>query len=83
MKYTLAIAACAAIAFASAANAAGPSDCTRLQKQTAEAIAAAPSGSATNQARNLASVASTFCATSMYAQGVARYNQALQLLAKG
>jgi hypothetical protein len=83
MKHTLIITACAAIALATAANAAGPSDCVKLSKQTADAIATSQSGRAQDQARSLASVASTYCATSMYAQGVARYNQALQILAKG
>lgn len=83
MKFTLIAAAVAAILMAPVASAAGLSDCIQLSKKTAEALAAAQPGENTDAARQHAQAARSFCATSQYAQGVARYTKALQLLGKG
>jgi len=82
MKFALIAAAAAAMLLAPAASAAGLSSCIQMSKQTAEALASAQPGRATDEARSLANAARTFCATSQYAQGVARYTKALQLLGK-
>ena len=75
--------AIAMLAFAPAANAAGISDCVHMAKQVADAISTAQPGQATNDARDQASAGRSFCASQMYAQGVAHYTQALKLLGKG
>jgi hypothetical protein len=75
-------AVCAAFVLAPAANASGLNDCIQLSKQVAEALNSAPSNSNFAQARNEARNGQTYCATGMYAQGVARYTKALQLLGK-
>ena len=73
-------AVCAAFVLAPA-SAAGLNDCNQLSKQVAEAISAAqPGTNAVSQARNEAKSGQLFCATGMFAQGVARYTKALQLL---
>lgn len=83
MKFTLIAAAAVAILVAPAASASGLSDCIQLSKKTAEALAAAQPSENTQAARENAQAARSFCATSQYAQGVARYTKALELLAKG
>jgi len=75
-------AVCATLAFAPIASASGLSDCIHLGKQVSSAIESAQPGKATDDARQEAIAGRSFCATSMYAQGVARYNKALQLLGK-
>lgn len=76
-------AVCASLAFAPAANAAGISDCVHMAKQVAEALNNAQPGKATDDARAQASAGRSYCASSMYTQGVASYSKALQLLSKG
>ena len=83
MKFTLIAAVAAAILVAPAASASGLADCIQLSKKTAEALAAAQQSDTTTAARQHADAARTYCATSQYAQGVARYTKALQLLGKG
>ncbi len=75
-------AVCAAFVLAPAASASGLNDCIQLGKQVNEALSSAQAGSNAAAARNEARVAQTYCATGMYAQGVARYTKALQLLGK-
>ena len=73
-------AVCAAFVLAPA-SAAGLNDCVQMGKQVAEALnAAQPGTNAVSQARSEAKSGQLFCATGMYAQGVARYTRALQLL---
>ncbi len=76
-------ATCAAFVLVPAASAAGLSDCIQLSKKAAEALAAAPTNDTTDAARANAQAGRSYCATSQYAQGVARYTKALQLLGKG
>ncbi|GAA0550530.1 hypothetical protein FHS83_001255 [Rhizomicrobium palustre] len=83
MKFTLIAAAVAAILVAPAASASGLSECIQLSKKTAEALATAQQNVNTDAARQHAQAARSYCATSQYAQGVARYTKALELLAKG
>jgi hypothetical protein len=75
-------AVCASLAFAPMANAADAKigDCVRMANQVSSAIAAAQPGQTTNEARALERAGRAFCAVSMYAQGVARYSKALELL---
>ena len=68
-------ATCAAFLLAPAASAAGLSDCIQLGKKAAEALAVAQTNDTTEAGRS-------YCASSQYAQGVARYTKALQLLGK-
>jgi hypothetical protein len=75
-------AVCATLAFVPAANAAGLSDCVHMAKQVTQALNEAQPGQATDTARVHAAAGRTFCMSSMYAKGVARYAQALQLLGK-
>jgi hypothetical protein len=85
MKFVtrLAVAAvCAAFAMAPAANASGVINCIQLGKKASEALTAAQPGQATDAARTEAAAARAYCASSMYAQGAARYTKALQLLGK-
>ena len=79
--HTLVIAA-SALALAPAASAASLNDCNQMSKEVSEALTNAPSGNAASQARSEAKSGQLFCATGMYAQGVARYTKALQLLGK-
>lgn len=65
------------------ASAAGLNDCVQMSKQVTEALNTAPATSNLSAARNEVHSAKLFCATGMYAQGVARYTKALQLLGKG
>ena len=83
MKFisTLVIAA-AALAWAPTASAADISDCIRMSKQVSQALDAAKPNDATSEARDAARAGRMFCSDGMYAQGVARYTKALQLLGK-
>jgi len=78
-------AACATLAFAPAASAADAnlSSCIQMAKQVSQAIDSAQPGQTTDQARQQARAGQSYCASSMYAQGVAHYAKALQLLGKG
>jgi hypothetical protein len=78
------IAMFATFAFAPAASAADAhmSDCIHLAKQVSQAIDSAQPGQAADQARQQANAGRSYCASSMYAQGVAHYSKALQLLGK-
>ena len=76
-------ATCAAFLLAPAASAAGLSDCIQLGKKAAEALATAQTNETTDAARAHAQAGRSYCASSQYAQGVARYTKALQLLGKG
>ena len=75
-------AVCATLAFAPTASAAGISDCVHMAKQVSSALDAAQPGQATDDARTQANAGRSYCASSMFAQGVARYSKALQLLGK-
>ena len=72
-----------ALALAPAASASGLADCINMGKQVAEALSTAQPGQPADAARNNANAARSYCASGMYAQGVARYSKALQLLGKG
>ena len=75
----------AALSFASAASAADArlSDCISMSKQVTAALDSAQPGNKTDEARNQAAAARNYCASQMYAQGVAHYSKALELLGKG
>ena len=75
-------AVCATLAFAPMASASGISDCVHMAKQVSSAIASAQPGKTTDDARQQADVGRTYCASSLYASGVAHYSKALQLLGK-
>jgi len=68
--------------FASAANAADAklSNCTQMAKLVATAIDAAQPGKARDDAVVQQRAGQAYCGFSMYAQGVAHYEKALQLL---
>ena len=74
----------ATLGLAPAANAADAklSDCIKMAKQVATAIDNAQPGNSTDAARDEQAAARNYCSSSMYAQGVAHYNKALQLLGK-
>ncbi len=76
-------AVCAAFALAPAATASGLNDCIQLNKKVTEALNTAQPGETTEAAKAQVQAGRTYCASSMYAQGVARYAKALQLLGKG
>ena len=84
MKFAFALVALTTLAFVPAANAADarPSDCYKIAKQVTAALEAATPNTSTEAARQQASDGRAFCASQMYAQGVARYTKALQLLGK-
>jgi hypothetical protein len=84
MKFAFALVALSTLALAPAANAADArlTDCVHLAKQVSSALEAAQPGTTTDQAREQASAARSFCSSQMYSAGVARYNKALQLLGK-
>jgi hypothetical protein len=86
MKFVtrVAIAAvCAAFALAPAASASGLNECIQMSKKAAEALTAAQPSDTTDAAKAQVLAGRSYCASSMYAQGVARYAKALQLLGKG
>jgi len=83
MKFTSTLAvAVAALVLAPTAGAASQNDCVQMGKEVAQALNAAPAGTNMAEARNDAAQGQLFCATGMYAQGVARYAKALELLGK-
>jgi len=85
MKFvtTAAIAALCAAFVLAPASAAGLTDCVSMSKQVSEALSAAqPNANNLAQARTEANSGRSYCAMGMYAQGVARYTKALQLLGK-
>lgn len=73
-----------ALAIAPAAFAADArlADCVNLGKQTSAALESAQPGSNTDAAKAEAKAGRSYCASSMYTQGVAHYSKALQLLGK-
>lgn len=73
-------AAISGLMFASAANAANLSDCVQMAKQVATAVDAAQPGKAKDNAVTEQRAGQSYCGYSMYAQGVARYAKALQIL---
>jgi len=73
-------AAISGLMFASAANAASVSDCVQMAKQVATAVDAAQPGKAKSDAVTEQRAGQSYCGFSMYAQGVAHYTKALQLL---
>ena len=75
-------AVCAVVAFASAANASGLSDCLKMDKQVAQALSEAQPSEAKTAAEANATAGRSYCLSSMYKKGVDRYAQALQLLGK-
>ena len=75
-------AVCAAFVLAPAASASGLNDCIHMGKQVTAALESAQPGQSTDAARAQANAARMFCGTGMYAEGVARYSKALQLLGK-
>ena len=76
--------AAAVLAFSPAANAADAKlrDCIQMAKQVSQALETAQPGQTTDAARANASAGRSYCNSSMYAQGVAHYAKALQLLGK-
>jgi hypothetical protein len=82
MKWTAgAIVVCASLASASvAANAANVTDCLRLSKDVNTAIEANADSPKANDARQQRRYGIENCNSGLYAQGVAHYNQALQML---
>ena len=71
---------CATLIFAPIANAASVSDCLHMAKQAQSALENAQPGAKTDDARNEVRFGRDYCANSMYAQGVAHYAKALELL---
>lgn len=71
-----------ALAPAAMAGDANFGTCVHMAKQVTAAIAAAQPGPAKDQAQTAADSGRDFCAASMYTQGVANYQKALQLLGK-
>lgn len=74
----------AALAIAPAANAADArlSDCIHLGKQAVEALETAQPGDKADAAKAEVQAGRSYCASRMYAQGVAHYTKALELLGK-
>ncbi|MDR3527330.1 MAG: hypothetical protein P4L57_08615 [Rhizomicrobium sp.] len=85
MKLSLAALTLVALALVPAAQAADGrlSDCIAMQKQVAAALDSANPGDSTEKARTQANAARSLCASHLYAQGVARYSEALHLLGHG
>ena len=79
-KAVFAAAAISGLMFASAANAANVGDCVQMAKQVVTAVDAAQPGKAKEDAVTQQHAGLSYCAFSMYAQGVARYEKALELL---
>jgi hypothetical protein len=77
--------AIATLALAPIANAADARlvDCIQMAKKVSAALDVAQPGTSTDQARDQANVGRHYCASRLYAEGVAHYSMALQLLAKG
>jgi hypothetical protein len=83
MKFVTIAAVCAAIALAPAASASGLTDCIQMNKKITEALSTAQPGENTEAAKAAAQAGRSYCASQLYAQGIARYSKALQLLGKG
>lgn len=83
MKFVTIAAVCAAFLMAPAASAAGLSDCIQMNKKATEALTTAQPSDTTDAAKAQVIAGRSYCASSMYVQGVARYARALQLLGKG
>lgn len=83
MKFVTIAAVCAAILMAPAASAAGLTDCIQMGKKATEALSTAAPSETTEAAKVNVLAGRSYCSSSMYAQGVARYAKALQLLGKG
>jgi hypothetical protein len=81
-KVVIAAAVISGFTFASAANAADArlSDCVHMAKQVATAVDVAQPGKAKDDAAAEQRTGQSYCGFSMYAQGVAHYEKALQLL---
>lgn len=73
----------ATLAVAPMAQAAGLSDCISMAKQVSAALESAQPNPNTDAAKDQASAGRSYCASQMYAQGVAHYSRALQLLGRG
>jgi hypothetical protein len=75
----------ATLAFAPVANAADArlADCISMAKQVSAALDSAQTSNTTDEAKTQAAAGRSYCASQMYAQGVAHYSRALQLLGKG
>lgn len=82
LAHWTAILALTSLAIAPAANAANLTDCVKMAKQVATALETAQPGDDTAKARTMASAGRMYCSSSMYAQGVAQYTKALQVLGK-
>lgn len=76
-------AVCAAFALAPAASASGLNECIQMNKKVTEALTTAQPSNTTDAAKAQVLAGRSYCASSMYAMGVARYTKALQLLGKG
>ncbi len=83
MKFVTIAAVCAAIALAPAASASGLADCIQMSKKAVEALNTAQPGESTDAAKAQVQAGRSLCSSQLYAQGVARYAKALQLLGKG
>jgi putative hemolysin len=77
---TVATLALAPVAYAADARLA---DCITMAKQVSAALDSAQPNASTDAARTQAAAGRSYCASQMYAQGVARYSRALQLLGRG
>jgi len=79
-----ALALCVALGFATAANAADAkaTDCNHMAKQVSTAFDSAKPGDTVENARAEERMARQYCASTRYAQGVAHYEKALELLGK-
>ena len=72
----------ATLAITPAANAASLSECISMGKRVAAALESAQPGDTTDQARNQQVAGRSYCLSARYAEGVAHYTKALQLLGK-
>jgi hypothetical protein len=75
----------ATLALAPVAHAADArlADCISMAKQVSAALDSAQTSTTTDEAKTQAAAGRSYCASQMYAQGVAHYSRALQLLGKG
>lgn len=82
VKQAMLASVCAAFILAPAASASGLNDCVMMGKKAVEALNAAQPGTTTDQAKVEVQAGKSYCASSMYAKGIARYSKALELLGK-
>ncbi len=82
LAHWTAVLALSSLAVAPAANAANLTDCVKMAKQVAAALETAQPGDNTAKARSMENAGRMYCSSSMYAQGIAQYTRALQLLGK-